>query len=107
MLLHSLVLFAANPYNVTASSIGVPTGTGSLGAAMANALKLLMALIGGLAVIFVIVGGIQYTVSGGNSKRTEQAKNTLLYAGVGIAVAIAGFALVTFIANAVNGGSKL
>ena len=70
MLHHLLSQLAAVPWNITANEIHVPTSTGDLGTAIGNIIKVLMTLIGMLAVIFLIVGGIQYAVSGGDSKRT-------------------------------------
>jgi len=65
---------------------------------------LLMSIIGGLAMIFIIVGGIQMALSAGNSKRVAQARETILYSCVGLAVAIGALAITEFISGAVNGG---
>ena len=40
-------------------------------------------LVGALAVIMIIIGGIRYAISGGNSANVTAAKNTILYAIVG------------------------
>jgi TRAP-type C4-dicarboxylate transport system permease small subunit len=96
-MLKLLLLLAANPYNVGAGEIGVSTTTGDLGKALANITQLIMGLLGGLAIVFLIYGGIQMAYSRGNSKSVETARETILYACVGLAVAIAGFAIVGFI----------
>ncbi len=54
-------------------------------------------LIGALSVVMLIYGGIRYTVSGGDSAKVTAAKNTILYAIVGIVVAILAFAVVQFV----------
>ncbi len=94
---------SSNPYNITASDIGVPCSTANLGQAVANGVALMMELMGGLALIFIIVGGLQYVLSGGDPKKTSTARETILYACVGLGVAIAGYAIVTFIAGATSG----
>ena len=47
----------------------------------------LLFIIGAISVIMLIVGGIRYTVSGGDQSAVTSAKNTILYAIVGIVVA--------------------
>jgi hypothetical protein len=45
----------------------------------------------------LIIGGIRYVVSGGDSSAVTSAKNTILYAVVGIVVALLAYALVNFV----------
>jgi len=54
-------------------------------------------VIGALAVIMLIYGGIRYTISAGDSKQVEAAKNTILYAIIGIIVALLAGAIVNFV----------
>lgn len=59
--------------------------------------NVLLFVIGAISVIMLIIGGIRYTVSGGDSGAVTSAKNTILYAIVGIVVAILAFAVVNFV----------
>lgn len=59
--------------------------------------NVLLFLIGAISVIMLIIGGIRYVVSGGDSSAVTGAKNTILYAIVGIVVAILAYALVNFV----------
>jgi len=54
-------------------------------------------LIGAVSVIMLIYGGIRYTISGGDSSNVSAAKNTILYAIVGIIVALLSYAIVNFV----------
>lgn len=54
-------------------------------------------VIGALAVIMLIYGGIRYTISAGDSKQVEAAKNTILYAIIGIVIALLAGAIVNFV----------
>ncbi len=54
-------------------------------------------VIGALAVIMLIYGGIRYTISAGDAKQVEAAKNTILYAIIGIVVALLAGAVVNFV----------
>ena len=62
-----------------------------------NLVNTLLYIIGALAVVMIIVGAIRYTASAGNSSQTTAAKNTILYAVVGLALAIFAFAIVNFV----------
>ena len=59
--------------------------------------NVLLFLIGAVAVIMLIIGGIRYTVSGGDSTAITAAKNTILYAIIGIIVAIISYAVVNWV----------
>lgn len=53
--------------------------------------------IGVVAVIMLIVGGFRYIFSGGNSTNVNAAKDTILYAVIGIVVALLAYAIVNFV----------
>ena len=91
-----------NSVNIKANSIGVPTSTANIGQGIANIIKLMMSVVGSVALVFLIVGGLQLAFSTGNAKRVSQARETILYAVIGIIVAIAALAIVTFVAKAFN-----
>lgn len=59
-----------------------------IGQLFTYAAQLLSYLVGALAVIMIIVGGIQYITSGGSSDKVSGAKKTILYAVVGIILAL-------------------
>ena len=65
--------------------------------------NILLFLIGVLSVIMLIYGGIQYVLSTGDSGRVTNAKNTILYAVVGLIVAILSYAIVNFVLTSLNG----
>lgn len=62
-----------------------------------NIVNILLYIIGAIAVIMLIFGGIRYVISGGDSAAVTGAKNTILYAVVGIIVAILAYAIVNFV----------
>lgn len=59
--------------------------------------NVLLFLIGAVSVIMLIIGGIRYTISGGDSTAVTSAKNTILYAVIGIIVALLAYAIVNFV----------
>lgn len=62
--------------------------------------KLLSVATGSVAIIMILVSGIKYITSGGDSNKVASAKNTLVYALIGVAIAAAAYALVSFAVNA-------
>ena len=66
-------------------------------------------VVGIIAVVMLIIGGIKYVVSGGDSKKVTDAKNTVLYAIIGLVIAFLAFAIVNFVISALpasnNGNS--
>lgn len=59
--------------------------------------NVLLFIVGAIAVIMLIIGGIRYTTSNGDSNQVTAAKNTILYAIIGIIVAIIAYAVVNFV----------
>ena len=62
-----------------------------------NILNVLSLIIGALAVIMVIVGGARYVTSGGKQESVSAAKNTIVYAAIGLAVASVSQILIHFV----------
>lgn len=63
-------------------------------------------IVGIVAVIMLIIGGIKYVVSGGDSKKVIDAKNTILYAIIGLIIAFLAFAIVNFVISALPSGNS-
>ncbi len=57
-------------------------------------------IVGIIAVIMLIIGGIKYVVSGGDAKKVTDAKNTVLYAIIGLVICFLAFAIVNFVISA-------
>lgn len=57
-------------------------------------------IVGIIAVVMLIIGGIKYVISGGDSKKVTDAKNTVLYAIIGLVIAFLAFAIVNFVVSA-------
>lgn len=70
------------------------TGGGGIITVIINTL---LSIVGVVAVIMIIVGGFRMVVSGGNEKAVADARNTILYAVIGLIVAVLAFAIVNFV----------
>lgn len=77
------------------NELGLPEK--SPGEVLAAGLQAAYFIAGALAVIMLVIGGLNYTMSNGDSAKITKAKNTILYAVIGILVVIFAFAITTFI----------
>lgn len=85
---------------------GSQTLTGGQGL-IANIIRLLLLVVGALAVVFVIIGGYQYVTSAGNEEAAEKGKKTLVNAIIGVVVVILAYVIINVIINTVTGGGAL
>jgi hypothetical protein len=77
-------------------------GTGGVITTITN---VLLFVVGALSVIMIIVGGLRYVISGGNTASVTAARNTILYAVVGLIIAFLAFAAINFVIGTVTPGS--
>lgn len=57
----------------------------------------LLFVLGIIAVIMIVIGGIRYTTSGGDPSGLKTARDTIIYSVVGLVVAIMAYAIVNFV----------
>lgn len=62
-----------------------------------NLINLFLFAIGALAVVMIIHSGFKYVNSRGDAEGVKSAKNTLLYAVIGLIVALLAYAIVDFV----------
>lgn len=74
-------------------------GSGSIFTTVVN---ILLFIIGAICVVMLIWGGIRYTTSAGNSANVTAAKNTIMYAIIGLIIAFLAFAIVNWVLGAIN-----
>ena len=59
-------------------------------------------VVGFISVVMLIWGGLRYILSGGDSKKITDAKNTILYALLGLIIAFFAYAIVHFVLNGIG-----
>jgi hypothetical protein len=75
----------------TADPISGPNGI------LIHATHIVAYIAGAAAIVLLIIGGIRYITSGGDPSNVKSAKDTVVYALIGLAVIVLADALVTFI----------
>ena len=116
----TLLVMHAQPAHVFADAISAAKGQACAGAGLAGAdcnastadssisklvgaaVNILSIVIGIAAVIVILVSGFKYITSGGDSNNISSAKNTLVYALVGLTVAAFAQLLVRYVIGIVN-----
>ena len=91
-----IVAFVGSTFigNTSTSTIPQVTDTGS---AIAKVLHFVFGLAGAIAVLMVVIGGFQYVLSNGDPQRAAKARNTIIYALVGLAISLSAFLIVSFV----------
>lgn len=65
--------------------------------AIQTVLEIVFGIIGALALLMIVVSGLRYITSAGNPEKASKAKNGIIYALVGLAIAIAAESIVSFV----------
>lgn len=102
------VLLAAMPALTFAQGLsGSPRFAGTVGSdlisGVTNIINFLLILAGLVAAIYIIYGGVRYIISRGDENEAEAAKNTILFAVIGLIVIGFAAAIVNFVITAIRG----
>ena len=73
------------------------TGGPTLESQLGNITNVLILAVGVISIIMIIIGGFRYALSGGDSKNTTAAKDTILYAIIGLVVALLAYTIANFV----------
>ncbi len=69
----------------------------SLNDIIAKIINILSVIVGIIAVIMIVYGGLRYVTSGGDSTKVGSAKNTILYALIGLVIVAIAQVIVQFV----------
>ena len=64
----------------------------------------IIAALGIVAVVVILVGGVNYMTSSGDASKVEKAKKTILYGVIGLVICTLSFAAVNFVIGPIMGG---
>lgn len=95
-----------NFLKVVAKGIGGQVGDVSDGRSLEDSIGVILnavfGIIGVVAVVFIIIGGINYVTSQGDPGKTKKARDTILYAVIGLIVTLLAFAIVNFVLGSIK-----
>jgi len=101
-------VFAANPAGVFAqtninliptSGIGAQASKFNLGGIIGTVITIILSLAAVVAFIFLLMGGLQWVLSGGDKEGTEKARKRITASLVGLAIIFSAFAIIYVVQN--------
>ncbi len=95
-------LCAGSDINISGTSTDCNNTSGadtSISAKIATVINVVSAIVGAIAVIMIIVGGFRYVTSAGNAEGAKAARNTILYAIIGLVIVALAQLIVHFVLN--------
>ena len=81
------------------------TGNSSFSTIITNVINILSILVGAVSVIMLIVGGFRYIISNGDSNSTKGAKDTIMYALIGLIIVLFAQVIVRFVWTNASGST--
>ncbi len=85
---------------------GKSTSSSNLDSTVKTVINLLSIIVGIVAVIMIIIAGFKYITSAGDSNKVTSAKNTLLYALIGLVIVALAQTIAHFALNEANNPSS-
>lgn len=94
MNMNMLKLLSKLPDGIDTSSIPEIANDGST---VQSVTYIFFGIMGGIALIVIILAGISFILSQGKPEAVNKARNTIIYAAIGLAVIVLAFTIVTFV----------
>ena len=86
------------------SCAGTSTATNNLDSFITKLVNVFSVVVGVVAVVMIIFGGFRYITSGGDSGNISNAKNTIIYAIIGLVIVALAQFIVQFVLNKASSG---
>lgn len=87
--------------NITVSPTSLPRLNANH-TSIQSILDIVFGILGAIALVVVVKAGFEYITSAGDPQKAANARNSIIFALVGVIVGISAFAIVTFVINRVN-----
>lgn len=95
------------PAGIDPATVGCEVASeGALPQAVVNIINFVIGVGGLVAVIYIVIGGIGYITANGDASKIAKAKNTIIYALIGLLITALAFAIVNFALNALPGSDS-
>jgi len=82
--------------------LGINNPAVTIATVTSNVINILLTFAGVVAVVYLIIGGYQYITSAGNAEQAGAAKNTILYAIIGLVVIFAAYLIIDYVLTSLH-----
>ena len=110
--MYNIIKFLGADYSRVAPTSSAGTGVYITGYDQTNLVANVTGIINGVigvlgfvCVVVMIVGGVNYMISAGDTNKVTKAKNTILYGLIGLVICVLAFAIVNFVINNIIAGN--
>lgn len=87
----------------TPLGLNLPLGTSSPQRVVGRIISQLLGVVGGVALLFFIYGGVIWMTAAGNPEKVKKGRATVVWAVIGIAAIFAAYAFINFLTSAFAG----
>ncbi|MGH7241498.1 MAG: hypothetical protein ACREGB_04340 [Candidatus Saccharimonadales bacterium] len=99
LLIRTLAELHVSPGNLPGNSGGGGSGTNTTSSEFQTILTFVFGVIGALSILMITIAGLRYITSAGDPQKAAGAKSALVYALIGLAIAISAEGIVAFVAG--------
>ena len=78
------------------------TGETQVNGIIKTIVEVLLTAVGAISIIMIVIGGILFALSSGDTQKAAKARSTILYAVVGLIVSVFASAIVNFVFDGFN-----
>lgn len=71
-----------------------------------NIINVILGILGVVCFVIIVIGGVQYMTSTGEAAKTQRAKNTILYAVIGLIICALAGVITNFTINIIEQNNK-
>lgn len=69
---------------------------------ISEVLKVVFGFAGGISLLIITIAGLKYTLANGDAQAISKAKDTILYAIIGLVISLLAFSIVSFVIGKVQ-----
>lgn len=84
---------------ISGDGVDIPRTGNDVGTAFQNAMQVVFAIMGAISVLVITIAAFQYVTSSGDPQKTAKAKDTIMYAVIGLAIAVLATAIIQFVVS--------
>ena len=79
-------------------NLGLPRcGQDDGGSGVEQLLSIVFLVAGGISMLFILIGAAKFAASSGDPNNIKQARDTIMYAVIGLAVSLLSFSFINFV----------